>query len=304
MASPTPTPDRLSPTMGMLLVTLFWGGNFTATKIAFTEIDPLAFTALRFAIAAVVLWVIVRLVEGGLPRPPKTLWPLIVLGVVGNTLYQIAFVEGLARTSATKSALILAILPVSVTMAAALLGIETVSRRQKVAVAVASVGVALVLLARGGTIGGPFGTGDLLLLLAVVGWTIYTLLLRHWALPMSSLSLTAWTLYTGTPGLILVGLPQLLKTDWGAVTIHGWGGVAYSSLLSLVVAYVFWNRGVAVLGASKAAIFNTIVPFVATVVAMVALGERPGPLHLAGGLLIIGGVLLTRKKEKGMKDER
>lgn len=301
MPDSTPTQSRFSPTMGMLLVTLFWGGNFTATKIAFTEIDPLAFTALRFVIAAAVLWLIVRKVEGKLPRPRGTLWPLIALGVVGNTLYQMAFVEGLARTSATKSAMILAILPVSVTAGAALLGIETVSRRQKIAVGVATVGVALVLLARGGTIGGPIGAGDLLLLAAVVGWTTYTLLLRHWALPMSALSLTAWTLYTGTPGLVLVGLPQLLRTDWGAVTIAGWGGVAYSSLLSLVVAYVFWNRGVAILGASKAAIFNTIVPFVATVVAMAALGERPGPLHLAGGLLIIGGVLLTRKRENVRK---
>ncbi len=298
MTPPTSPHERLSPTTGMLLVTLLWGGNFTATKIAFKELDPLAFTALRFVIAAAVLWLIVRKFEGGLPRPPRTLWPLIVLGIVGNTLYQICFVEGLARTSATKSAMILAILPVAVTISAALLGIETVSRRQKIAVGVATVGVALVLLARGGTIGGPMGTGDLLLLLGVVAWTTYTLLLRHWALPMSALSLTAWTLYTGTPGLVLVGLPQLLRTDWGAVTVAGWGGVAYSALLSLVVAYVLWNRGVALLGASKAAIFNTIVPFVATVVAMVALGERPGPLHLAGGLLIIGGVLLTRKKEK------
>jgi drug/metabolite transporter (DMT)-like permease len=152
-----------------------------------------------------------------------------------------------------------------------------------------------VLLARGGSIGGPLGVGDLLLFLGVVAWTAYTLMLRHWALPMSTLRITAWTLYTGTPLLVLVGIPQLRSTDWSAVTIAGWGGTGYAALLSLVAAYVLWNRGVARLGASRAAVYNCLVPFVASVVAFVALDERPGPLHVLGGLLIVSGVLLARQ---------
>ncbi|MEO5799648.1 MAG: DMT family transporter, partial [Gemmatimonadales bacterium] len=133
--------SRLSPAAGMVLVTLFWGGNFTATKLAFTQIEPLAFTALRFVLATVVIWFIVRRVEGPAPLPPGTLWPLIVLGVVGNTFYQVFFVEGLARTSATKSSLILAAMPVVVTVAASLLGIEKVSKRQGIAILLATIGV-------------------------------------------------------------------------------------------------------------------------------------------------------------------
>ncbi len=279
--------------MGMMLVTLFWGGNFTATKIAFTELGPLAFTAVRFAVASLVLMAVVRRVEGRIRPPAGSGMKLLLLGLFGNTAYQICFVEGLARTSATKSALILAVLPVAVTLSAVVLRIETVSRRQRVAVAVATVGVALVLLAKGGSIGGPLGLGDLLLLLGVVAWTIYTLMLKRWAVPMSALALTAWTVVTGTPGLVLAGLPQMLATDWSAVSLAGWGGLGYSTLLSLVVAYIFWNRGVIELGASRAATYNTVVPFVATLIAIVALGERPGLLHLVGGMLIVAGVLLT-----------
>jgi drug/metabolite transporter (DMT)-like permease len=293
MTTAAPTRPRLSATLGMVLVTLCWGGNFTATKIAFVDLGPLAFTALRFGIASLVLMLVVQRVEGSIRPPPRSFWRLVALGVTGNTAYQICFVEGLARTSATKSALILAVLPVAVTLSAAALGIETVSRRQKVAVGVATLGVGLVLLARGGSIGGPFGFGDTLLLLGVVAWTGYTLLLKRWSPPMSALALTAWTVVTGTPGLLLAGLPQLSHTDWAAVSLAGWGGLGYSTLLSLVVAYIFWNRGVIELGASRAATYNTVVPFVATVIAIVALGERPGPLHLLGGLLIVCGVLLT-----------
>jgi drug/metabolite transporter (DMT)-like permease len=279
----------------MLLVVLFWAGNFTAMKLGFRELPPLAFTAIRFCVASVVLWAIVRRVEGTQPLPKGAVGPLIILGVLGNTIYQLCFVEGLARTSATKSALILAGMPAVVTVAAWAFGIETVTVRQRFAVLLATVGVLVVVLGRGGTLDGSVGLGDLLLLGAVLTWAGYTLLLRRWELPISSLRLTAWIMYTGTPGLVIAAIPELRRTDWAHVSWAGWGGVAYAAILSLVLAYLLWNRGVAILGASRTVVYNTLVPLVAMVIAMVGLGERPGIIHLVGGALIIGGVLLTGK---------
>ena len=278
----------------MLLVVLFWAGNFTAAKIAFTELDPLAFTALRFSIASVVLWGVVRWVEGPTVLPPGVLVRLIWLGVLGNTIYQWLFMAGLQRTSATKTSLILAGMPALVTLTAGMLGVERVTTGQRLAVLVATVGVVVVILGRGGSIDSGFGLGELLLLGAIVMWAAFTLLQQHWAPGISSLSLTAWTVYTGTPGLIIAGIPALLRTDWHRVTIAGWGGLAYSALLSLVLAYVFWNRGLTQLGAARTVVYNTMVPLVATVIAMIALHERPGLIHIVGGSLILCGVFLTR----------
>ncbi len=286
---------RISPSAGMLLVVLLWGGNFTAVKLAFTQLDPLAFTAMRFALGSVVLWGVVRWLERPEPLPPGAFWPLVWLGLIGNTIYQVCFILGLDRTSATKSSLILAGMPAMVTLAAWVLHVEPVTVRQRWAVVVATVGVVVVLLARGGTLGWGIGPGELLLLGANILWAAYTLLLRRWALPMSPLRITAWVTYTGTPGLLLLGLPGLFHTHWSAVSLAGWGGLAYSSLLSLVAAYIFWNYGVAILGASRTVVYNTIVPLVATVIAMIGLGERPGVFHLLGGALIIAGVLMTRR---------
>jgi drug/metabolite transporter (DMT)-like permease len=285
---------RLSPQAGMLLVVLFWAGNFTAAKIAFNDhLDPLAFTALRFVLASVVLWAIVRWAEGPAPLPPDAIWPLVALGVLGNTIYQICFMEGLQRTSAIKSSLILAGMPALVTLAAGLLGIERVTTAQRIAVVVATVGVVVVILGRGGSIDTGFGTGELLLLGAVFIWAVFTLLVRHWTLQMSVLRLTAWTIYTGTPGLVLAGIPSLRHTDWRGVSAGAWAALLYSSLLSLVAAYILWNRGVTRLGAARTVVYNLVVPLVATVIAMIALHERPGLIHIAGGVLIVGGVLLT-----------
>ena len=278
----------------MLLVVLFWAGNFTAAKIAFNgHLDPTAFTALRFVLATVVLWAIVRWAERPAPLPRGALWRLVVLGVIGNTIYQVCFMEGLQRTSATKSSLILAGMPALVTLTAGLLGIEPVTRMQRIAVLVATVGVVVVIRGRGGSIDDGFGTGEMLLLGAVFTWAVYTLLLRRWTLRMSALNLTAWTMYTGTPGLVLIGIPALRHTDWHAVSAGAWAGLLYSALLSLVGAYVLWNHGVAMLGAARTVVYNTVVPLVATVIAMVALHERPGMIHVVGGVLIVSGVLLT-----------
>lgn len=296
-AAAAPATGLRSPQAGMLLVVLFWGANFSALKLAFTQLGPLALTALRFLLGTAVLAAIVWRQEGSLRVPRSAVRPLVILGVIGNTLYQLAFMGGLSLTSATNSALILASMPVVVTLLAGALGVETVSARQRNAVLLSSVGVVVVLAARGfGGLGAGDRTGDLLMMLAVLLWAAYTLLMRRYQMQgISSLKLTTWTLFTGTPGLVLAGVPQLLTTDWARVTWAGWGGVLYSALLSLVAAYLLYNRGVRALGASNAATYSCLTPLVAALIAMLALGERPTWIHLVGGAMIVGGVLLARK---------
>ena len=283
-----------TPALGLLLVVLIWGGNFTATKLAFTDISPLAFTAVRFALGSVLMWLVLARKEGW-RMPPRSTWlPLVALGVVGNTIYQLCFMTGLYRTTATNSSLILASMPTVVTVAAGMLGFEQITARQKWALAIATLGVLLVVASRGVAIDGDV-VGDMLMLAAVVCWAGYTLGLRTLTGRMSTLALTTWTLITGTPGLILAGVPAVRRMNWNAVSASGWGGLAYATLLSLVVAYLLWNRGVRQIGPSRAAIFTTLTPLVATLTAIAVLGERPGWLHLAGGALIISGVLVSRR---------
>ncbi len=282
-------------TLGLLLTVLFWAGNFTATKIALTEIPPLPFTGVRFFLGTAVLAAFLYYREGTLRPPPGTLVPLIVLGVVGNTIYQLLFVSGLALTTATNSSLILAGMPTVVTVAAGLLGYEKVTAREKWALAIATVGVIIIVTARGWSSHGSDLRGDLMTVAAVFCWAGYTLGLRRVIGTMSALAVTTWTLITGTPGLMLAGLPGALRLDWGAVTSVGWIGLAYSTVFSLIAAYVLWNRGVERLGASRTALFSLMTPLFATLIAMLVLHERPVVAHLVGGGMIVGGVLLSRR---------
>jgi drug/metabolite transporter (DMT)-like permease len=280
--------------LGMLLVVLIWGINFSVTKAAFRSFPPLAFTAVRFVLASGLLLLLTRRLEGSEPLPRGALQRLVVLGVIGNTLYQLGFISGLARTTASNSALILASMPSLVALFAAGLGFEPVRPRVLGGVLVATAGVVLVVAARGTGFGGGTLAGDLLTLGAVLCWAGYTLALRFLPSGVSPLRVTLVTTVAGAPGLVLAGLPEIARMDWGAVGPVGWGALAYSTLLSLVVAYVIWNRSVQVVGPSRTVVYMCLVPLIAVAGAALLLGERPRPLQGIGALLIISGVVLTR----------
>lgn len=280
--------------LGMLLVCIIWGFNFSVTKSAFDQLAPLPFTAIRFVISSLLLVLVLRLVEGPAKLPAGALKQLIILGVVGNTCYQLAFILGLARTTATNSALILSTLPTVVAVLAGALGLERITPRMWLGIALGTVGVVLVIATRGIGFDRDTFIGDLITVAAVLCWAGYTLGLRRVAAGVSSLRVTTITTLTGTPGLLLAGLPGVIRLDWGAVGLEAWLAVAYSSVLSLVVAYLLWNRSVKAIGGARTAIYMCITPLVAVVGAWLLLGERPEPLQGVGAAFIITGVLLTR----------
>lgn len=280
--------------LGMLLVCLIWGMNFSVTKSAFDQLAPLPFTAIRFVISSLLLWLIIRVTEGPAKLPRGALIHLVILGLVGNTCYQLAFMLGLARTTATNSALLLSTVPTVVAILAGALRLERITARMWWGIALGTMGVVLVIATRGVGFDRATLSGDLLTVAAVLCWAGYTIGLRRVPDGVSPLRVTAITTIVGTPGLVLVGLPGVLRLDWGAVGLNAWLAVAYSSVLSLVVAYLLWNRSVKAIGGARTAIYMCLTPVVAVFGAWLLLGERPHPLQGVGAVFIIVGVLLTR----------
>jgi len=278
----------------MLLVCLIWGVNFSVTKLAIGQIPPLPFTAIRFVLASLLLWMVLRLTEEPAVLPPSEIRRLVVLGVVGNTCYQLLFILGLAHTSATNSSLILSMVPTVVAVFAGLLGLERVTPKMWLGIGLGTLGVALVIAASGMKFSTGTLTGDLLTVAAVLCWAGYTVGLRTLPPGLTPLRVTTVTTIAGMPGLALAGLPGLLVLQWGTVGATAWWALAYATVLSLVVAYLLWNRSVQAVGGTRTAIYMCITPLVAVGAAWVVLGEHARPLQAIGAVLIIAGVLLTR----------
>ena len=295
---PSSTPDaasRRAATFALLAVVVIWGFNFTVSKWALQELPPLGFTALRFALASVLFGAMLAVSGDGFAIPRGSILRLAGLGVVGNTLYQLSFILGLERTTVTNSSLLLAGMPAMVAGLGAALGAERLTVAGRRGLVLASAGVIVVVAAKGGLgFSGRTLTGDLLTLAAVFCWALFTIGVRRLRTSLSPFGITAWTMILGSPGLVLAGIPDLIRLDWPAVSLLAWGGLLYSVVLSLIVAYILWNRSVRVVGSNRTAIFACMTPIVAMAVAAVVLGERPKPVQFVGAALILGGVLLAQ----------
>jgi drug/metabolite transporter (DMT)-like permease len=288
--------SRRTAVLSMLLVVAIWGLNITVSKWTLREFPPLAFTALRFATASVMLAILLWRREGPL-RLPRAAWGWVIgLGLIGNTLYQMGFIFGLARTTATNSGLVLASMPAVTAGLGAALGVERLTLRGAEGLILATVGVVLVVAAHGFSFDRGTFPGDLMTFGAVLCWSLFTLGIRRHPLPLSALGITTWTMIAGSIPLVLGGLPALARLNWRATTVGGWAGLLYSAALSLVLGYIIWNRSVRVVGPNRTAIFSCLTPLVAMVTAVAMLGEHPGVEQLAGGALVIAGVLLSQRQ--------
>ena len=278
----------------MLLVVIIWAANFTALKVTLEQVPVLAIGALRFVLGALALMVVLRWREGSSGFPPGTFWRMVWLGVIGNTIYQTLFMVALSRTSVANGAILLGVSPLLVAGFGAVTGVERLTRVTVGALLLATAGVVFVVGAHQASFTAETRIGDLSMLGASVCWAIFTLGVRRLPPGISALRITALTTLTGAPGLLFLGVPDLVSMPWRAVTFPAWAGLAYSLFLSLVLAYSLWNASVMVVGPNRTAIYNCLVPLAAMVIAFWVLHEGIDVAQVAGALLVVGGVLLSR----------
>lgn len=286
----------LSPELTVWVVVFIWAGNFAALKNAYTQLAPAPLAAVRFALATALMMALLYWREGDCRFPPGTFWKFLWLGIVGNTIYQMGFANGLAYTTTANSSLIVTATPAVIAVIGGLLGVERITRNIVFGLALTMVGVLVVMSKQGLSLSSQTLKGDLMVLGSVFCWALYVLGMRTIGDGISSLRATTMTMITGAPGLVLLGLPGLAKTDWTQVGGAGLFGIFYSAALSLVLCYLLYNRNVRLLGGVKTTIYSCVIPVIAALIAWPVLGERPTWLQALGAVLIIAGVLVTRRK--------
>jgi drug/metabolite transporter (DMT)-like permease len=279
----------------LLLMALVWGVNYVVVKYATGELPPLAFNSARVLLAVVVLSSIVKASGYTLPRGRDRVM-LLALGALGNGLYQIFFIEGISRTRAGDAALLISAAPAFMAILGWLRGSERIGWRGVVGIALSLIGMALVVFgnAQPATGGGATMLGDALILVSCLCWSVYSVLVKPYTERIQGLPLHATTMLGGAIPLVLVSLPTLARTPWSAVSAGGWTAIAYSGLLALSLAYLFWYRGVKMLGPTRSGMYANLQPVIALSVAWIALNETVHLPQLAGAAFIMAGLLLTR----------
>ncbi len=282
--------------LGLLLMAAIWGINFTVVKAGIGAMPPLAFNGIRVLLAAVVLLVVGFAIAGWRTFPSRRdALALLAIGVLGNGIYQLMFIAGLTRTRAGIAALVIAAGPAWIAIISRFFGRERLSGRGWAGILLQMLGM-LCVVASAGLLEADSSAlaGAGFIMVGSIVWALFTVMLQPYTARVHPLHLASLTLSSGAVLLFAVGWPSIRVLDFGTITPAAWGSVAYAGIGALVIAYLLFYRGVRVLGPTRTAMYGNLQPLIALLVAWVALHERPTLWQVAGGAIVMAGLLVSR----------
>lgn len=276
---------------------LFWAGNSIVGRAARDLVPPAALSFWRWSIALALLlplaWPHLRRDWPAL----KARWPIVLLlGTLGIGAFNTMLYTGLQTTTALNSMLIQSAQPALILIVGALVMRDRTSPRQIAGVLVSLVGV-LAIVARGdpgALLALRLNAGDAIIGAAVLLWALYSVLLRRRPI-VHPLSFLAASILVG----VAVIAPVYAVELWAGRRIVPTGdsalAIAYVSIFPSFLAYLFFNRGVELIGSAATGQYLNVMPLMGAGLAMLFLGEALRPFHVAGLALIVAGIVIAGK---------
>lgn len=295
------------PALALALAALFWSGNFVAGRALRGSIDPLTLNFLRWAIAlALIAPFVWQNTLAALPALRREWRLILALGATGIATFHVLVYVALQSTTVTSALLILSLTPILMLVGSASLREGRPTARQ-IGGAMISIAGASVLITRGdldGIASRGFQAGDLWMLTAVVIWAAYSLLLRLRPsdLPSSvtlAASIAAALVMMAPP--LIVEIPTM-KPFVSLVSLSVMLSIGYVALFASAIAFLLWSWGVSRLGPVRAGQFLHLMPIFGAGLAFLVLGEQPGPVQIAGALLVLTGIAFVEYRPREERD--
>ena len=289
-----PLPARTGPVAALVGATLFWAGNYVLGAVAVREMSPVSLTALRWALAAVPLAVIAQVVERPDWRAVLRTWPRqVVLALLGMVGYALFVYTALQHTSSVNASLVNALNPALIALLGAAVARRAPSGRAVAGMLVGLLGVLVVLT--GGRLAAltslELNVGDVLMVGAIVVWSVYTIGGRGLAgvPPIASTAAQA-----AIAAVVMAPFAATGHVHWPS-SRDATVALVVIAVLPSVGSYLLWNLALRrVPPAEAGAYLNLITVF--TVLISAATGYALGAAQVVGGVLVLGGVLLVRDR--------
>ncbi|WP_349734520.1 DMT family transporter [Pseudomonas jessenii] len=277
-----------------LLAIFIWAGNTVITKMSAGAIFPAEIGFYRWLLAGM-------LFTPFMLKPVLTHWPLIrpklgkifVLGVLGMAVYQSLAYFAASLTSATNMGIILSLMPL-MSLAMVIISLGQRLTLGALAGAVLSFTGVLVVVSSG-SLGALLehgvNLGDAMMLIATLAYAVYSTLLKKWQLKLPPLVL----LYLQVLVAVVVLFPLFITSPKVGPTLQNIPLVLYACLLASMVAPLAWMQAVVRLGPSRTTQFFNLLPLITALIAAVVLHEQLAMYHLVGGVLTLGGVIVSER---------
>ena len=285
--------ERLGLLLGFIGVVIF-GGTLPATRIAVAEIDPIALTALRTAIAGVCSLALLLVLRRKLP--PRALWPQLVIAMLCvAVLFPLLMSMGMQRVDASHGGVVLGVLPI----ATALVAVAITHERPRPLFWIASLaGAALVIAFALRQGGGALATGDLFLFASVAVAAVGYAFSGRLTSQMPGWEVISWILVIGLP-LSIPAAALTMPHDVGQIGLKPWLGLLYVALFSQWIGFFAWNAGLAIGGIARVSQVQLLQPFITFALAALFNNETITPqILLFAAAVVVTVAISTRTRAR------
>jgi drug/metabolite transporter (DMT)-like permease len=287
-----------APYVLLILTMLFWAGNATLGRYAAGYFPPVALGTLRWIFAALILlpfaWPYLR---ADWPMVRKNAWMLMALSLLSISAYNTLSYYGLQYTEVINAVILQSIgTPIVLAFTFLIYG-DRIGLRQVLGIILAFAGIVLIV-SRGelsALLEYRFNAGDFILLLAITAYSLYSALLKKRP-PLHPLSFVTLTMGWGAILLLPFYAAEISSGYTVPFEMRSLLMLAYVIVFPSLLAHFFFFRGVELIGPNRAAPFMYTIPVFASLLAIVFLGERLYPFHVAGFALVLGGVILAARR--------
>ncbi|MEC1545959.1 DMT family transporter [Bacillus halotolerans] len=278
------------------LAASIWGGMYVVVKVVVSVIPPLELVWMRYAVAILALLIIGLVKKLSWRIHKRDLLLIIAIGIIGNTISIVTQEVGTNLSSAQMGAIITSSTPAFMVIFARLLLKERLNVKKGISVALATIGVFMIV--GNGHIDMTNQMGGISLLIAALTWALMSVLLKRVPNHYSPIVVTTYSILVAmiilTP-FVWMNVNEVHFSQLAHPTI--WGGLLYLGIVSTACAFILWNRGIQMLNASSGGLFFFFQPLVGTLLGWLLLGERIGGTFWAGSTLILVGVLLVIREK-------
>jgi drug/metabolite transporter (DMT)-like permease len=290
-------PQQLKVFIYLIIPPILWAGNTVVGKAAGEFIGPFSLSFFRWLIASsLILLIAAKPLYDARALLRKHYLVLLVLGITGTTLFNSFLYLGLTKTSANNAAIVLAMMPAAIISLNFLLKEERATVKQMLGLLVSLLGV-LWVISKGELrrlLELEFNHGDLIVLCGVVSWALYSVVLKKWRPPeLGILPLLAAQILIGTVfvfPLYLFEVTNHAPVHWQKETFMM---LAYVAVFPSLVAYYFWQQGIAMGGANIAGLISPSITLFTAFFAYLFLHETLSTQQLIGAFIIIAGVSIA-----------